>query len=65
MRRGIALPGAPGRSPGRMRNAGDSILRNTALGGRRLVALAGDRVYPHAEQEFDLEPFGYRWLRLV
>ena len=35
------------------------------LGGRRPVALAADRAYPAAEQEFDLDPFGYRWLRLV
>jgi maltose alpha-D-glucosyltransferase/alpha-amylase len=35
------------------------------LKGRRPVPLAADRVYPPAEQEFELGPFGYRWLRLV
>jgi maltose alpha-D-glucosyltransferase/alpha-amylase len=35
------------------------------LEGRPLVALAGDRVYPPSQQDFELDAFGYRWLRLA
>ena len=35
------------------------------LQGRRLVALAGDQVYSPSRQDFELGPFGYRWLRLA
>jgi maltose alpha-D-glucosyltransferase/alpha-amylase len=35
------------------------------LKGRRLVALAGDEVYPATGQDFALNGFGYRWMRLA